>query len=193
MNNNQAKHNSKIGLAAVDTAASKIINPSPELRIMQREIYNWLRSQAKPSIYSFFGYSHAVQDLDLFKSRYSYIHLDLESCYEKITYSRIVGLFRQLGNPYPIYYAKYCTYNGTLMRGGIPSNYILELILRRLDYRLHGYAKICGFKYHRYVDDLYFFGDLSLIYPKNLVSCVTLYVEEEGFKINKNKTEIIKR
>ena len=193
MNKHQAKHNSEIAPFVVDTIKGRIINPPPELRSEQNILYKLLKSKAEPSIYSFWGYSNALQDLDLFKSKYSYIHLDLESCYEKITYSRVVGLIRQLEIPLPTEWAKICVYEGTLMRGGIPSNYILELILKRLDYRLHGLAHRYQWKYHRYVDDLYFFITKNLHGAKYFIEKVDCIVNEEGFTINNNKTEIIRR
>lgn len=190
MTNNQAKHNSEIAGVAVDTATPIIINPSPELRVFQNYVYTWLKLKAEPSMYSFFGVSNAVKDLDLFKSKYSFIYLDLESCYEKITYSRVVGLLRQTGLPDPTKWAKYCTFEGTLMRGGIPSNYILELILRRMDYRLHGLATQFNYKYHRYVDDLYFFSST----PTKQIVAFQIRIEkvigEEGFDVNHSKTSI---
>ena len=196
---NRAPHErSEIALSMVDTKKSQshkkpIISPDLETRAHQMITLKWLYKVALPTEYSFFGYNNAVEDLNLFKENYSYIHLDLTAAYDKISYSRIVGLFRQLKCPNPTKVASWCTYQGSLMRGGITSNYILELILRRLDYRLNGLAKQYRLKYFRYVDDLYFFNTKFSLLPVGIITWIKQSVQREGFNINPDKTEIVER
>ena len=75
------------------------------------------------------------------------------------------------------------------MRGSICSNYILELILKRLDYRLAGIVHRQNLFYRRYIDDLWFYGFFDQINIKKLLFYVNKTVEAEGFCLNENKTQ----
>lgn len=120
---------------------------------------------------------------------YSHIKLDIKDCFESISYSRIVGIFKMYrGNP--VESAKCHSYNGTLMRGGIASVKIMDCVMVAMDYRLHGLARKYGGYYARYMDDFIFYWTkpiLNWIASSSLIY-ITSIVMDEGFSLNHDKT-----
>jgi retron-type reverse transcriptase len=80
-----------------------------------------------------------------------------------------------------------------LKRRGLPqgaptSPQLANLASMRLDARLNGLAKILGFQYTRYADDLTFSSDKSKCKSDVLANLVKKIVEECRFELNTNKT-----
>lgn len=166
-----------------------IISPNSYTRNMQMVVYSFLDQKIMPSPLSFFKQPHGWERLTNLKNNNSYIYVDLESTYDKITYTRVVGLLKGVNMPFPLVYAQYCCFQGSLMRGGIASNHILELILRRLDRRLAGIADKYEYKYRRYSDDLFFFSYCNGINFVEPAYSIVSIIDEEGFTVNVNKSE----
>lgn len=168
-------------------------SPNPLERKVQVSIKKFLESQDNPSSYSAHGISNAMDRVKQMQDNFSYISLDIANCFETITYTRIVGLLKRYDMPLPLQHAKYCTFKGKLARGSHCSNYILELILKRLDYRLAGIARCFSLSYSRYIDDLFFFTDQTLQFDKLLIDRVRYIVNQEGFHLNDQKTKVVRR
>jgi RNA-directed DNA polymerase len=61
-----------------------------------------------------------------------------------------------------------------------------------MDRRLAGLARQFGFEYTRYADDLTFSGNDSGA-PKRLIRIVNQIVQDEGMRLNRNKTRVLRR
>lgn len=167
-----------------------ITNPSHNTRYIQRIILRHLRNSSTPSKYSLHGRPKGFDTLKRICATYDYIGCDLANTYEQISYTRVVGLLRNYDLLPPDVFAPYCVFKSYLARGSICSNYILELLLRRFDFRCAGLAKKHGLKYLRYIDDLRFYGDLTVTQVPTLLKNIRSVVKAEGFALNNEKTRI---
>jgi len=140
------------------------------------------------------------------------IKLDIKDCFPSIHFGRVRGLLISLGYGYPV-----ATSLAVLMteaprqpveaegkiyhvpvgpracvQGAPTSPGICNAILMRMDRRLAGLAKKCGFTYSRYADDLTLSGD-DVTKVKMLVSITRKIVSEEGFRLNRKKTRVLRK
>jgi hypothetical protein len=146
---------------------------------------------------------------------------DLTAFFPSLTAPRIHGIFRTLGYPWAVarQLTGLCTsvtpetvidrlvstasdrsalrsiYGVPHLPQGAPSSPALaNLLAWRLDQRLHGLARFAGANYTRYADDLAFSGDAR--FAKSIARFskqVKTIVDEEGFRLNLNKTRIMKQ
>jgi retron-type reverse transcriptase len=142
------------------------------------------------------------------------INLDLENFFPTITYARVKGLFHKCGYSEQIatilallltkndkekisidgqtyYVSKGERY---LPQGSPASPAISNILSAKLDKRLNGLAKRYNCEYTRYADDLSF----SCMYANEeniskLLYYVSKVIVDEGFKINKTKTHIMRK
>lgn len=142
------------------------------------------------------------------------INMDMEDFFPTITFERVRGMFHALGYSGKIstLLAMICTYcerypldikgrtkyvatsKRILPQGSPASPMITNIICYRLDHRLKGLSKTFGFNYSRYADDISF----SLMKEENVnigrfCGMVSIIINEEGFKINKNKTRYLRK
>lgn len=191
-------NNKSIEPTVVDTIGDKTffindklhVNPSMFKRNVQLKVMRFLYHNGELSGHSCYRKRGGYQNFHNILQTKAYIKFDLKSTFESITYSRIVGLFRSLKMSQPVEYAKYCTFNGTLMRGSLCSNLIMEHILKRLDSRLHGLAEYNQLKYLRYADDFVLYELTSWDNIVWLIGSVVEIVQDEGFELNPKKTDI---
>lgn len=118
------------------------------------------------------------------------LKMDLQNFFPSIKINRVISIFRNLGYTKKIsyYLAAICCLNGTLPQGAATSPSISNIIAKRLDFRLSGFAIKFNLRYTRYVDDITFSGNMI---PIKLISYIRNIIEEEGFKINEKKTRRI--
>ena len=167
-----------------------VVNPSNRYRRIQRNVKSQLDAFTDSNRYSLYHIRGAFKQLERLRGFFDILVVDLRHAYESITYTRIVGLLRSRGLEPADQWAKYCVYNGTLMRGSVCSNAILESLIIRLDYRLAGLARKQNFFMKRYCDEYWFYGDFT---GKNLQSYlhdVQRATREEGFRLNEHKTYV---
>ncbi|WP_035642587.1 reverse transcriptase family protein, partial [Bradyrhizobium sp. ORS 375] len=142
------------------------------------------------------------------------INLDLKDFFPTLTYVRVKGLFEALGyaEAVAIPLALLCTepvvdevtLDGErhfiadgprlLPQGAPTSPAITNLVCRKLDRRLVGLARMLGFVYSRYADDLTFSGSGEAVKKiGTLLKAVSGIVEAEGFKVHPDKTRVMRR
>ena len=82
-----------------------------------------------------------------------------------------------------------------LPQGAPTSPTITNIICERLDYKLNHLAKAYGLKYTRYADDITFSGMRNVFAEdgKFCISMRNIIENEEGFKINSDKTRLCHR
>ena len=155
-------------------------------------------------------YSNAQVHID---SKYI-ISMDIKDFFPTFTFKRVKGIFRQIGylDGIATLLTLLCTeapreeveYNGTkylvavgdrcLPQGSPASPGLTNLACMKLDRRLAGLAKKCGWRYTRYADDITFSTKEGK--PKDVES-LKAYIEEivsdEGFVVHQEKTTVMGR
>ena len=139
------------------------------------------------------------------------VRTDLRHCFEHVTYPRVKAVFTAIGYSPAVatYLASLCTtvlavddrtgltpWHAALLRerhlpqGAPTSPALLNLVLRRLDFRVAGYASKNGIEYTRYADDLAFSGDGVDV--GRLRWFVSQVVADEGFTLHPDKTRVMR-
>lgn len=118
--------------------------------------------------------------------------MDLKNFYPSVKRGRVFNQFLQLGyNTYASnLLTNICTLNGSLPQGAVTSPYLGNLVCYKLDVRIAGYCNKRDITYTRYADDLIFSCDNRDLL-RNIYGIIKKIVEDEGFKINENKTRFL--
>jgi len=118
------------------------------------------------------------------------LKLDLKDFFPSISIKRVIAIFINLGYSPQVSYclAAICTLENKLPQGAPTSPQISNIIAKRLDYRLDGFAKKFNLNYSRYADDLTFSGEKL---PITLVDYIEKIIVDEGFVLNKSKTKLL--
>ena len=189
-------------------AKRTITAPRKKLRQVQRIILKEIlqRVPVHPAAQGFVRGRSTVTNASLHQQPLLIIKFDLHEFFPTVHYSRVVGLFEQLG--YPIKTAKVlakltthlrCSdsgsvyYPGVLPQGAPTSPAISNLVCRRLDSRLAGLAKQVGATYSRYADDMTF----SFSQEPNNIGRILWWIDQicqqEGFAENIKKRRILRK
>lgn len=80
----------------------------------------------------------------------------------------------------------------TLPQGACTSPAITNILCRRLDQRLSGAARSYDFVYTRYADDLVFSSTSKEAPFVEMLSLAQLIIEDEGFRVNEEKTMVMR-
>lgn len=118
------------------------------------------------------------------------LKMDIKDFFPTININRVMSVFRVLGYTKKIsyYLASICCLEGVLPQGAATSPCLSNIIAKRLDYRLSGFAKKFQLTYSRYADDFTFSGNqISL----RIIEYIESIVSDEGFEINKTKSKLI--
>jgi RNA-directed DNA polymerase len=141
------------------------------------------------------------------------VNFDLENFFPSINYKRVKGIFRSFGYSEAIatVFGLLATAPETeeveidgktyfvalgerhLPQGSPASPMISNIAARRLDKSLSKIAENLGYKYTRYADDLTFSTENADADIKKLMTQVRYVVDKQGFKVNENKTRILRR
>lgn len=170
----------------------QISAPYPVLLKAQRWIYNNILIH-QPLHVSSKGFIKNISIVDNAKEHLNQTYLlkmDIENFFPSIKINRIISIFRNLGYTKKIsyYLASVCCLNQELPQGAATSPSLSNIIAKRLDYRLTGFADKFDLKYTRYADDFTFSGKLL---PVRLISYIENIVKEEGFIVNTSKTKLL--
>jgi hypothetical protein len=139
------------------------------------------------------------------------LQLDIHEFFPSIHFGRVRGLLLALGYGYPVasvlaalmteaprqavavgdtvYFAPVGA--RACPQGAPTSPHLSNALLLKMDRRLAGLARSTGFAYTRYADDLTFSGeDIAQAHALRILAA--RIVEEEGFRINADKTRIVR-
>ena len=194
-----------------------IAAPKSILKAAQRAVLDKILSTLKTSdnAHGFLKGRSVVSGADAHnKEPALVINMDLEDFFPTITFERVLGMFRAFG--YSGYIAsllamvctycermeievkgktKYVAVSARILPQGSPASpMITNILCRKLDKRLNGLAQRFGFIYTRYADDMSFStNDESNQNEGRFCGLVSKIVEEEGFRINKEKTRYLRK
>jgi hypothetical protein len=191
-----------------------IMAPKRKLKALQRRLVHLLvhKMPVSASSHGFRLGSSVKTAAESHVGKRIVLHLDLKDFFHSVTFARVRGLLIALGYGYLVATAlavvmteaprQPVEVEGTLyhvpvghrrcVQGAPTSPGICNTVALRLDRRLAGMARIFGFAYSRYVDDLVFSGDEPARINK-LRYLATKIIREEGFEVNRTKTRIFRR
>ena len=161
--------------------------------------------QNRHCVYSYTPERGALEMAARHISREFVVRLDIENFFGNISFPRVLGALQafplKLPRNFAVVIAQLCTYENELPQGAPTSPALSNLISRRMDGELIGFAKEHGFRYSRYSDDLIFSANtrrkLSFLVVRDdqsnfFVSAepVRRIVEKNSFKLNEMKTRV---
>lgn len=187
--------------------------PKPRMRETQRRLLRRLieRIPPHPAARGFVRGSSTADFAAPHADRPVVLRVDLRHCFESIGVARVRGVFTATGYRPSIarLLADLCTtatppselrgldpvHAGLLRARHLPqgaptSPHLANLVLRRLDRRLDGYARHNDLRYTRYGDDLAFSGDR--VDADRVLWTVGQIVDAEGFRIHPGKTRVMR-
>lgn len=120
------------------------------------------------------------------------LKMDLKDFFPSITLNRVWYVFRNCGYTKKIsyYLAALCCLDGYLPQGACTSPAISNIIAKPMDARLMGMCAKFNICYTRYADDLTFSGERL---PVRWIDYVSDIVHNERFKVNDEKTKLLRR
>lgn len=168
--------------------------PYPALLGVQEWIYENILNKipVSPFCHSYVSGRSIKTNVRWHKGQKELIKLDIKDFFPSITINRIIFFFHSLGYGKDISYclAKICSYNGCLPQGAPTSPCLSNLIVRPLDYRIKCLAKKMKLHFTRYADDIVLSGESI---SDSTIRLVKKIIEEEGFKVNEEKTRIYRQ
>ena len=198
------------------TGGHRLISaPMPDLKAAQIWILENIlnRVAVSDAAHGFLPEKNIVSNARVHVGARTLVNFDLENFFPSISYRRVKGIFRSLGYAEAVgsVLALLATAPETeeieidgktyfvalgerhLPQGSPASPMISNIAARRLDKSLTKIAENLGFKYTRYADDLTFSTEQSDADVKKLMTQVRYVVGKQGFKVNENKTRVLRR
>ncbi len=188
--------------------------PKTRLKAIQRNLNALLVSHLPVSevAHGFRSGRSVATNAEKHVGKHVVIKLDLEDCFPSIHYGRVRGLLISLGYAYPVatvlavltteaerqpVVAEGKTYYVPIgprvcVQGAPTSPGLCNAVLMRLDRRLAGLARKFEFEYSRYADDLTLSGD-DPSKAKKLIRFARDIINDEGFRLNRKKTRVLRR
>ena len=189
--------------------------PMPALKAVQVWILDNIlnRVGVSDAAHGFLPEKNIVSNARVHVGAKTVVNFDLENFFPSINYKRVKGIFRSLGYSEALatVFALLTTAPETeeieidgktyfvalgerhLPQGSPASPMISNIAARRLDKSLSKIAENLGFKYTRYADDLTFSSRTTDADVKKLMTQTRYIVEKQGFRVNENKTRILRR
>lgn len=117
------------------------------------------------------------------------INMDIKNFFPSVKQQRIFNIFYYYGYTKEVSFllSKLCCYKGRLPQGSPASPYLSNIVCLKLDKRISKLAEKYKANYSRYADDITISGNYGI---KKCINIITNILEDEGFKINENKTRI---
>ena len=118
--------------------------------------------------------------------------MDIKDFFPSIRKKYINAVFKRMGYTAAVskVLTELVTYKNCLPQGAPTSPALSNIIMYQADKRILSYARTKELRYTRYADDLTISGDFN---PAEVISFIEMVVKETGFKVNRNKTRVIKQ
>lgn len=170
-----------------------IATPSPVLLEAQRWIVENILTKVElhDTVHGFAKGRSIVSNASVHLGQATVMKLDLKDFFPSIHIRQIVKVFLWLGYPVSVSYflASLCCRQRKLPQGSAASPSLSNIVARNLDKSLHTFAEEKSLRYSRYADDLTFSGEEI---GSTELSEVTWIIRQAGFKVNSEKTRILK-
>lgn len=166
--------------------------PYPILLNAQKWIYEniLLKIKVHDNARGFIKHTSIVDNARVHLDNDYLLKMDIKDFFPSIKMNRIMSIFRNLGYTKKIsyYLSSLCCLNGVLPQGAVTSPCLSNIIAKRMDARIAGLANRFDLKYTRYADDFTLSGQ---VLPPKIIDYIEEIVNQEGFFINKRKTNLI--
>lgn len=170
-----------------------ISSPYPVLEHIQK----WIKSNILEKILINSAATGFVKNKSILDNVYPHlgkkciIKIDIQNFFPSINQQKVFFVFKNCGysDDVSVFLAKFCCQNNSLPQGACTSPYLANIIAKKLDTRIYNYAKKMNFAYTRYADDIAISGEKISFYQYKFVQKI---ITEEGFKINKEKTKLLR-
>jgi retron-type reverse transcriptase len=209
------RHYRQFTVAKKSGGVRRLSAPMPRLKRLQYWILDNILETQEPhhAAHGFVSDRSILTNAELHVYSSLVVNLDLEDFFPSIHYKRVKGLFRSFGYSEQLatIFALICTeydfdqvkLNGEnffvgngmrkLPQGAPTSPAISNLICRYLDRRLEGMAGKMDYTYTRYADDITFSSRFDPARNvQKLLWRARQIIKDEGFRINKDKTKIMR-
>lgn len=168
--------------------------PYPVLLSAQKWIYENILSKVKihDNAKGFIRKTSITDNAKVHLNTNHVLKMDIEDFFPSIKINRIMSIFRNLGYTKKIsyYMSSICCLHGVLPQGAATSPCLSNIIAKRMDARITGLASHFELNYTRYADDFTLSGK---VLPPKIIDYIEEIVKQEGFLINKKKTNLIGR
>ena len=168
--------------------------PIPTLAQSQRWIYDNILSRIAPHdcAHGFVPKRSVITNASLHLGSDSLLKLDIQNFFPSINIRRGLRVFMRCGYTPEVSYllASHCFIQDSLPQGASTSPALSNIVTKRLDARLSGYAVSENLIYTRYADDICLSGKSI---PSSTFMAVERIINDEGFALNKQKTRLSNR
>ncbi len=168
-----------------------IVAPYPSLLSCQDWIYKniLLNSTVHECVHGFVPGKSIISNAGKHLEKKALLKMDVSDFFPSIPINWVINYFSKLGyaNNVSFYLSSLCCLDEVLPQGAATSPYLSNLLLYRLDDRLHKLSGTYGLTYTRYADDMTFSGSYI---PIQFIKIVKEIVESYKLKINDNKTQL---
>jgi len=172
----------------------KIMEPLPNLKVIQYWILENILETIKPSAYAkaYIKKRGLKQNIRFHVNQKIVLSLDIKDFFPSINFSDVESVFRGVGysNELSNYLAKLCCLEEELPQGAPTSPYLSNLIFSNVDSNIANYCKANDIRYTRYADDLTFSGDFD---NDALIKYIDPLLNDNGFELNKAKSKLMLR
>lgn len=173
----------------------KIMMPLPNLKIIQHWMFENILSKIEVSPYAkAYKKNTSLKDNAKFHRRQpKVLKLDIVSFFNSFDKKLIFNFFSKLGYTVELsnLFTELVTYNKNgLPQGASTSPLLSNILFYDFDKQVGLFCTAQGIRYTRYADDMTFSGDFD---EKEIISFVKSKLSYLGFKLNKNKTRILKQ
>lgn len=123
------------------------------------------------------------------------LKMDLENFFPSISRKKVYPVFKNFG--YSQFVANiltnFCMYRNELPQGAVTSPTISNIVMREIDELINSYVSSIDITYTRYADDMIFSSNSKSLLLNDTHIFVKKIIEENGFKVNNNKTKIMSK
>lgn len=176
----------------------KLTSPCHELKRLQKGVLEQILYDvpAHASAMGFVPHRGIIDNAKMHVSNEIVVSMDMKDFFPSIGIPRVYGVLKAIGLTEKVAGAitALCTWKNQLPQGAPTSPALSNIVAYRLDQKLSTFFKNQGWDYTRYADDITF---SRMEQPKKsvnwIISIVKKIVEEEGFKINEEKTKVMRK
>ena len=174
-----------------------IREPYPMLKEIQYWILNNILVKHPVSKYAkaYIKNKGLIDNVKFHKNQNLVVKLDVKNFFESIYYFEVYGIFLRMGYTKSLsnIFARLCCLDGKLPQGAPTSPCLSNIFCISLDKRLGSYLTMLNFRYTRYSDDITISGDIRDKQIKAILSFCEKVLEENGLKIQRTKTKILRK
>ena len=175
-----------------------IDEPYPTLKEIQLWILNSILTPASrhfvsPVAKAFMPGKSLLDNAKFHRKKECVVALDIHDFFGSIHLGAVYGVFKAMGYSSSVstLLSKLCTLNNSLPQGAPTSPMLSNMVFKRTDDGIFSYCCKRGIMYTRYADDMVFSS--NNLNASQLISYVTMRVENIRMNINESKTKVMGR